>query len=138
MQLGGSAPSLGRGNPRSPHPALPSSTPFALVHRITTRSSRSSRLTVSASSNGAGPPGGPKKVFGENLEDRIASGEFDDSGSTKEKLTRPLRKLLAKDSSGPGAPPARRPLQALRARCPCSYPYPHCVSLHVAPALLLE
>jgi hypothetical protein len=70
---------------------------------------RSSRLTVSASSNGAGPNGGPKKVFGENLEDRIASGEFDDSGSTKEKLTRPLRKLLAKDSSGPGTPLARLP-----------------------------
>jgi beta-ring hydroxylase len=42
------------------------------------------------------------RKYGENLEERIASGEFDDSSSTKEKLTRPLRKLLAKDVFGPG------------------------------------
>lgn len=42
------------------------------------------------------------KQFGENLEERIANGEFDDSGSTKEKLTRPVRKVLAKDPVGPG------------------------------------
>lgn len=42
------------------------------------------------------------RSFGENLEERIASGEFDDSGSTKEKITRPVRKLLAKDPLGPG------------------------------------
>jgi beta-ring hydroxylase len=42
------------------------------------------------------------RPFGENLEERIASGEFDDSGSTKEKITRPVRKLLAKDPVGPG------------------------------------
>ena len=44
------------------------------------------------------------RPFGENLEERIASGEFDDSGSTKEKITRPVRKMLAKDPLGPGKP----------------------------------
>lgn len=44
---------------------------------------------------------GKKKNEG-SLDDRIASGEFDDSGSTKEKITRPLRKALAKDPLGVG------------------------------------
>ncbi|WPT10956.1 Protein LUTEIN DEFICIENT 5 [Picochlorum sp. SENEW3] len=44
---------------------------------------------------------GKKKNEG-SLDDRIASGEFDDSGSTKEKMTRPLRKALAKDPLGVG------------------------------------
>lgn len=34
---------------------------------------------------------------------RIASGEFTDAGSTKERLTRPIRRALAKDPVGPGA-----------------------------------
>ena len=38
-----------------------------------------------------------------SLEDRIAAGEFTDAGSTKERLTRPLRRILAKDPIGPGA-----------------------------------
>lgn len=63
------------------------------------------RLTVTAaakdgSEKGTKPLKG--RSFGENLEERIASGEFDDSGSTKEKLTRPVRKILAKDPLGPG------------------------------------
>lgn len=37
-----------------------------------------------------------------DLDSRIASGEFSDTGSTKERLTRPLRKALAKDPIGPG------------------------------------
>ena len=37
-----------------------------------------------------------------SLDERIASGEFDDSGSTKEKMTRPLRKMLAKEPLGIG------------------------------------
>ena len=37
-----------------------------------------------------------------SLDERIASGEFDDSGSTKEKITRPLRKALAKEPFGVG------------------------------------
>ena len=37
------------------------------------------------------------------LEDRIAAGEFTDKGSTKERLTRPLRRALAADPLGPGA-----------------------------------
>lgn len=66
------------------------------------------RLAVSvAASNGDGKDASKKsplagRSFGENLEERIASGEFDDSGSTKEKITRPVRKLLAKDPLGPG------------------------------------
>jgi hypothetical protein len=38
-----------------------------------------------------------------SLEDRIQSGEFTDTGSTKEKMTRPLRKALAQDPTGFGA-----------------------------------
>jgi hypothetical protein len=38
-----------------------------------------------------------KENAGENLDSRIASGEFSDSGSTKEQMTRPLRKALAQD-----------------------------------------
>jgi len=34
---------------------------------------------------------------GENLDSRIASGEFSASGSVKEQMTRPLRKALARD-----------------------------------------
>jgi hypothetical protein len=36
------------------------------------------------------------------LEARIASGEFTDTGSTKEKITRPLRKALAEEPTGVG------------------------------------
>ena len=39
---------------------------------------------------------------GTDLDERILSGEFTDSGSTKEKLTRPVRKLLAQDPVGVG------------------------------------
>ncbi len=45
-----------------------------------------------------------KDKSGGSLDSRILSGEFTDEGSTKEKLTRPLRKALAKDPVGPGAP----------------------------------
>lgn len=48
---------------------------------------------------------GEQKLFGlvplpkpgQNLDARIESGEFTDAGSTKEKLTRPVRQILAKD-----------------------------------------
>lgn len=56
----------------------------------------------SDSDKGSGGLGLGGKKYGENLEARIASGEFDDSGSTKEKLSRPLRKFLAQDAFGPG------------------------------------
>ncbi|EFJ40130.1 hypothetical protein VOLCADRAFT_100143 [Volvox carteri f. nagariensis] len=39
----------------------------------------------------------PLRARGENLDARIESGEFTDAGSTKEKLTRPLRQALAKE-----------------------------------------
>lgn len=38
----------------------------------------------------------------EDINKRILSGEFTDSGSTKEKLTRPIRKALAQDPVGIG------------------------------------
>lgn len=38
----------------------------------------------------------------EDINSRILSGEFTDSGSTKEKLTRPIRKALAQDPLGIG------------------------------------
>lgn len=47
-------------------------------------------------------PAARPPAAGNSLEDRIASGEFTDAGSTKEKLTRPLRRILAKDPVGPG------------------------------------
>ena len=57
--------------------------------------------------------------FGQDLDDRIASGEFTDAGSTKEKLTRPIRKLLAQDPVGPGAAPAvRAPADGAGSRAP--------------------
>lgn len=42
------------------------------------------------------------KKKADDLSERILSGEFTDSGSTKEKLTRPVRKLLAQDPVGLG------------------------------------
>jgi hypothetical protein len=36
------------------------------------------------------------------LEARIMSGEFTDTGSTKEKITRPIRKALADEPTGVG------------------------------------
>lgn len=42
------------------------------------------------------------KPKGQNLDERIMSGEFTDAGSTKEKMTRPLRKALASDPTGLG------------------------------------
>ncbi|KAI3429441.1 hypothetical protein D9Q98_005535 [Chlorella vulgaris] len=44
----------------------------------------------------------PPKNSYDSLEERIASGEFTDAGSTKERLTRPLRRVLARDPVGPG------------------------------------
>ncbi|PSC75082.1 cytochrome P450 superfamily [Micractinium conductrix] len=60
---------------------------------------RQGRHPLRVSASASGDPGKPKK---DSLEDRIASGEFTDSGSTKERLTRPLRRVLAKDPVGPG------------------------------------
>ena len=36
------------------------------------------------------------------LDDRISSGEFTDAGSTKERMSRPVRKFFALDPVGPG------------------------------------
>jgi len=36
------------------------------------------------------------------LDDRISSGEFTDAGSTKERISRPVRKFFALDPVGPG------------------------------------
>jgi hypothetical protein len=69
---------------------------------------RARRAPAAAAAGGpgprdGGPPGGDGGSSGaRSLDERIASGEFDDSGSTKERLTRPLRRALAKDPLGPG------------------------------------
>lgn len=57
---------------------------------------------VRAAASGDGNKPGGKRKLGQDLDDRIASGEFSDVGSTKERLTRPLRKALAADPIGPG------------------------------------
>lgn len=61
---------------------------------------------------------------GSNLDARISSGEFTDAGSTKEKLSRPVRQILAKDKLGPGVlahctveQPPGHPLQAAKWQC---------------------
>lgn len=46
--------------------------------------------------------GGKQGEAGQSLEDRIAAGEFSDVGSTKERLTRPIRRALAQDPIGIG------------------------------------
>eukprot|EP00951_Prasinocladus_malaysianus_P017924 scaffold142047_cov37-Prasinocladus_malaysianus.AAC.1 len=50
------------------------------------------------------PSTGKPGRFGANLDERISSGEFTigGTGSKKERLTRPMRKLLATDPFGPG------------------------------------
>jgi hypothetical protein len=55
---------------------------------------------VAAVGNGSVDNEDQKKA--DDLSERILSGEFTDSGSTKEKLTRPVRKLLAQDPVGVG------------------------------------
>ena len=45
---------------------------------------------------------GSNKIDADSLAERIASGQYTDSGSTKEKITRPLRQALAKDPLGLG------------------------------------
>ena len=37
------------------------------------------------------------------LDARIRAGVYSDTGSTKDRLSRPLRRVLAKDPIGPGA-----------------------------------
>ena len=56
---------------------------------------------IRSSTNGNRPDPPPIDDLGD-LGDRILSGEFTDEGSTKERLSRPVRKLLAKDPIGPG------------------------------------
>lgn len=56
----------------------------------------------------------PDASSASKLDERIFSGEFTEEGSTKERLTRPIRKLLAKDPIGPGR------IDALG----CRMPYP--------------
>ena len=67
--------------------------------------------------NGAQPRPKPVKLVGDyepasipledvgasqSLDERISSGEFTDVGSTKDRLIRPIRELLARDPFGPG------------------------------------
>ena len=46
----------------------------------------------------------PTQLKLKSLDDEILSGTYGDEGSTKARLVRPLRKLLAKDRIGPGLP----------------------------------
>lgn len=71
--------------------------------------SRRSTVTVRADANGNGN-GKPEKSTQDaisSLDARIQSGEFTE-GSTKEQLTRPIRKFLAQDPLGVGASPAEK------------------------------
>jgi beta-ring hydroxylase len=120
--------SFGAGGTNVPPPrASVSSFNVVLPSRTLQAPRGRARLSVSAgagngSGNGNGS-GGKSTKLGENLEDRIASGEFDDSGSTKEQLLRPLRKLLAKDTLGPGEAQARpRPTLSLLPRPAADHP----------------
>lgn len=100
----------------------------ALLHRASCRRRRSAQTAAAgsngippgqASQNGASPSGlsGDDSAFevkdknGGSLDVRIMSGEFTDDGSTKERITRPIRKVLAKDRGGPGARAARHMMQ---------------------------
>ena len=58
---------------------------------------------------------------GKTLEERIASGEFGDTGgSTKEKITRPVRKMLAQEPTGFGEhPPPQLAIVLAPARPAC-------------------
>ena len=101
---------------------------FGIRHELIAQSrphiarSRGDPLVVSAAGDGSDKG----KKYGENLDDRIASGEFDDSGSTKEKMTRPLRKMLAKDPLGPGEACCLATWEEIRVTpLPC---LPHCLA----------
>ena len=74
----------------------------SIRHQRLSAHRRSLTVAAAAKDENDKKPLAKNRSFGDNLEERIASGEFDDSGSTKEKLTRPVRKLLAKDTLGPG------------------------------------
>lgn len=60
------------------------------------------RVDVLAQASNGSSPKSSSPETGDALGDRILSGEFTDEGSTKERLTRPVRKFLAKDPIGPG------------------------------------
>ena len=47
------------------------------------------------------------------LDARIRAGAYTDAGSTKDRLSRPLRRALVKDQIGPGACPRRCPCPSL-------------------------
>lgn len=69
---------------------------------------RSKRLVVAAAApedNGTKPKQ-QEEPEADDINQRILSGEFTDAGSTKEKLTRPIRKALAQDPVGIGKLPA--------------------------------
>jgi hypothetical protein len=72
----------------------------ALAHCPIRQLSTSHKVLVAAAGNG--PVDNEDRKKADDLSERILSGEFTDSGSTKEKLTRPVRKLLAQDPVGVG------------------------------------
>ena len=70
--------------------------PYRAAAPLQQRAQRNVRLQPGSVRCGAGDESDS------DLDSRISSGEFTDAGSTKERLTRPIRKLLAKDPVGPG------------------------------------
>ena len=53
------------------------------------------------------------------LDARIKAGVYSDIGSTKDRITRPLRRALAKDPIGPGAFGRPAPIHACSTPCGC-------------------
>lgn len=91
-------------------PTAPSSSPFDTIKGVGARGIKARAAQGDAS---ATPPrrldSTTKKselvgalTADSSLDERISSGEFTDSGSTKERASRPVRKFLAKDPVGPG------------------------------------
>jgi len=68
---------------------------------------RSKRLVVAAAvpQDDSTKPEQQEEPGADDINQRILSGEFTDAGSTKEKLTRPIRKALAQDPVGIGKLP---------------------------------
>ncbi len=92
-------PSAGQGR------VAPRTAPAALVRcplrqpagqTLNTTQARAQPSAQDDATDSKGSLGGARQL-GEDLDARILSGEFSDTGSTKEKLTRPVRQFLAKD-----------------------------------------
>lgn len=81
-------------------------TPAPSVARLAAAGGRTPRLVRRAAGGNAGNGESDEerriREQQEALQQRILSGEFTDAGSTKERMTRPLRQALAQDPIGIG------------------------------------